>query len=144
MALTLTRVLRGSAISWASVRIPIFGILDEGVLGISYKRTQQMENEYGQGTEPFQRSYGRREYEASITVTFELLKSIIAASPNGDPSKIPPFSIPIVFVDAQTEIPTGYVDTLTSVQIPGDGFESRVGDMRTEIELPLIIGGIKR
>jgi hypothetical protein len=142
--ITLTRVLQGSAISWASVRIPIFNTLPDGILGISYKRTQQMQNEYGQGTEPYQRSYGQREYEASITVTMELLKSIIGASPNNDPSKIPPFSIPIIFVDAQTEIPTGFIDTLTSAQIMGDGFDSKAGDMRTEIELPLIIGGIKR
>jgi hypothetical protein len=142
--MVLTRVLQGSAISWASVRIPLFNLLPDGVLGISYKRTQQMQNEYGQGTEPYQRSYGQREYEASITVTMELLKSIIEVSPNNDPSKIPPFSVPIIFVDAQTEIPTGFIDTLTSVQIMGDGFDSKAGDMRTEIELPLIIGGIKR
>ena len=89
-------LINGVNYSWINATIPIFGIPLIGVTKFMVKRSQVKENNYGRGAEPVSRGYGRKEYEASITVHFDELANIIAANGGQDITDIPPFDFPLV------------------------------------------------
>ena len=119
----------------------LFGTPIIGIISINYKRKQKKENNYGHGNEPVSRGYGMVEYEGDIEIYTDTWKAIIAASPNRDALKITPFDIPVTF---SGEGVTTTKDVLKSVEFLEDPLESKSGDTKLTVKIPLIIGGIDR
>lgn len=136
-----TPLINGINYSWANVSVVLFGTPVVGILGITYKRKQKKENNYGAGNEPVSRGYGMKEYEGSIELYTDTWKAIIAASPNRDPMQIVPFDIPVVF--GGTGVLTTK-DVLRAVEFLEDPLETKTGDTKITVTIPLIIGGIDR
>jgi len=114
---------------WASLPSPIPGT----------KRKKK--NNYGFGSEPISRGYGQTTYEGSITIYYDELKRLAAAAPNGDITKLPPFSIIVIFEGAAIGVSK---ETLTNVEFLKDPFASNTGDTSIKVQVPLIIGGIDK
>jgi hypothetical protein len=136
-----TPLINGINYSWANVSVVLFGTPVVGILAIDYKRKQKKENNYGAGNEPVSRGYGMKEYEGSIELYTDTWKAIIAASPNRDPMQIVPFDIPVVF--GGTGVLTTK-DVLRAVEFLEDPLETKTGDTKITVKIPLIIGGIDR
>lgn len=119
----------------------LFGTPVVGILAINYKRKQKKDNNYGAGSQPVSRGYGNYEYEGDIELYTDTWKGIIAASPNRDPLKIPFFDIPITFSGDGVSTTR---DVLRAVEFLEDPLESKSGDTKLTVKIPLIIGGIDR
>jgi hypothetical protein len=134
-------LINGVNYSWANIKLVLFGVPVIGIASISYKRKQKKENNYGFGSQPISRGYGNYEYDGNIELYLEEWKNIIAASPSRDPLQIPPFDIPVIYGVSAIKSTT---DTLRSVEFLEDPFESKQGDTKLMVKIPLIIGAIDR
>lgn len=136
-----TPLINGTNYSWSNVSVNPFGTPLTGIVSINYKRKQTKTNNYGAGVEPVSRGYGQKEYDGDMEVYLDEWKAFIAASPNRDPLQIPPFDIPVTFNG------TGVLttkDVLRAVEFMEDPLESKSGDTKLTVKIPLIIGGIDR
>lgn len=134
-------LINGVNYSWSNIGVILFGTPVVGILSISYKRKQKKDNNYGAGAEPISRGYGQKEYEGELELYTDVWKQIIAASPNRDPTQIPPFDIPVSFSGTGVQVDK---DVLRAVEFLEDPLESKTGDTKLTVKIPLILGGIDR
>lgn len=135
-----TPLINGTNYGWSSVKFNLFGVPVVGITAIKYKKKQVKENNYGAGQEPVSRGYGNNEYEASITLYLDEWRRIIAASPVKDPLAIQPFQIQVLMGDSSLNFRQ---DNLEACEFLEDPFDTKQGDSKILIEIPLIIAGIK-
>ena len=107
-----------------------------GVRSISYSSKQEKTNNYGAGSKPVSRGYGRVEYEASITFLAEEFKNLLASAPDNDVLKYPFFDVQILFIDPTSGLLMKTV--LKSVEFLESNFDASEGDTMIEIECPLL------
>jgi hypothetical protein len=112
-----------------------------GIVAINYKSKQNKKNNMGAGVKPVSRGYGDYDFDGSIELYLETWKSIIDSSPLRDPLRIPPFDIPVTF-SGNGVLTTR--DVLQAVEFLENPFESKSGDTRLTVKIPLIIGDIVR
>jgi len=134
-------VVNGINYSWANISVILFGVPVVGIMGINYKRKQEKKNNYGAGQQPVSRGYGNYEYDGDLELYMDTWKAIIAQSPNRDPTQIPPFDIPVTFSGSGVLVTK---DVLRYCEFTEEGMESKSGDTKITIKIPLIIGGIDR
>ena len=137
----MTPLINGVAYNWASINFVLFGVPVVGIVNIEFKRKQSKTNNYGAGSEPVSRGYGRKEYEGSIEIYLDEWKKIILAAPSFDPLQIPWFDIPIIY---GSSIANAAKDTLKAVEFLEDPFNAKEGDTKLTVKIPLIIGSIYR
>jgi len=138
----MTPLINGINYSWANITLILFGTPVVGITKIDYKIKQKKENQYGAGYEPVSRGYGNKDYEGSIELYTDELKRIIASAPNRDIMSIPPFSIQVVFEDANGGFATQ--DTLYMCEFTEESLSASQGDTKLLVSLPLVIGKITR
>jgi hypothetical protein len=136
-----TAIVQGVAYSWGNLSIVLYGNVVIGATKISYKAKQEKKNGHAWGNKPVYREYGNYDYEGSIEMYFDEWKKIIDASPNRDPLQIEPSDIQIVFAGSRV-LPTG--DTLNYVEFMENPFDGSQGDTSFKVNIPLLIGDIKR
>lgn len=131
-------LINGVASVWADILVSFLGTPLTGVRAIQYDVKQDKVNNYGAGTEPVSRGYGRRSYSGSITMLAEEWRNVIAAAPFSDPTKIPFFDITVLFINASG---TYMSVLLKAVDIMENNFSSKEGDTMIEITVPFIYAG---
>jgi hypothetical protein len=136
-----TPLINGINYSWANITVVLFGVPVVGILKIDYKRKQKKENNYGFGQNPVSRGYGNEEPDGAIELYTDEWNRIIAAAPERNPLKIPPFDIQISF-SGPGVLTISHV--LKSCEFTEDGFEAKQGDTKLTVNLPLIIGDIQK
>jgi len=136
-----TPIVNGINYAWANISLILFGTPVVGIVAVSYKRKQEKKNNYGAGPQPVSRGYGNYEYEGEIELYYDTWKAIIAGSPNRDPFQIGPFDIPVSFGGSGV---TTDKDVLRACEFTEDGFDTKQGDTKITIKIPLIIGGIDK
>lgn len=136
-----TPIINGVNYSWSNISLILFGTPVIGILAINYKRKQKKDNNYGAGPQPVSRGYGNYEYEGDIELYTDTWKAIIASSPNRDPLAISFFDIPITFSGDGVSTTR---DVLRAVEFLEDPLESKSGDTKLTVKIPLIIGSIDR
>lgn len=136
-----TPIVNGVNYSWSNISLILFGTPVIGILAINYKRKQKKDNNYGAGPQPVSRGYGNYEYEGDIELYTDTWKDIIASSPNRDPLAIGFFDIPITFSGDGVSTTR---DVLRACEFTEDPLESKSGDTKLTVKIPLIIGGIDR
>lgn len=132
-------LVNGESYAWATVQFAPFGVPMVGITKVSYKTKQNKTNNMGAGVYPISRGYGNYEYDGSIEVYLEEWRAIIASAIANDPLQIPWFDIPVTFGNSLTNLQT---DVLRSVDFLEDPFDSKQGDTKTLITIPLLIGRI--
>lgn len=136
-----TVLKNGVNYSWANITAIILGQPMFGISKISYKSKQEKTNNYGAGSEPVSRGYGRTEYEASIEIFTDEWKRIIAASPDRNPLLIPAFDINVLF-GGDGVLPS--TEVLRSCEFLENPLDANEGDTKLMITIPIIIAGIER
>lgn len=134
-----TPLINGVNYSWVNISLILFGTPVVGIVAIDYKKKQEKKNNYGAGQQPVSRGYGNYEYEGSVELYMDTWKAIIAGSPNRDPFAIPPFDIPITY-SGQGVLTSK--DVLRSCEFIESGLDTKSGDTKITIKIPLIIGAI--
>jgi len=137
----MTPLINGVAYSWSSISFVLFGVPVSGITSIEYNRKQAKTNNYGQGSEPVSRGYGRKEYDGSIEIYLDEWKKVIASAPNRDPLQIGWFDIPVVYGNS---IADATKDTLRACEFLEDPFSAKEGDTKLTVKIPLIIAQITR
>ena len=136
-----TPLINGTNYSNGNVSVILFGTPIVGIVAIDYNVKQKKDNNYGAGYQPVSRGYGMYEYTGSIEIYLDVWKSIIAQAPNRDPLQIPPFDIPITY--GGTGVLTTK-DVLRAVEFLENPTDTKTGDTKITVKIPLIIGGIDR
>ncbi len=136
-----TPLVNGINYAWVNISIILFGTPVVGIVAIDYKKKQEKKNNYGAGSKPVSRGYGREEYEGSLELYTDTWKAIIAGSPDRNPCLIPFFDIPVSFGGNGVQATK---DVLRAVEFLEDPFEGKEGDTALMVKIPLIIGGIDR
>jgi len=134
-------LIGGVAYSWASVTFNLFGVPVKGITNITYNAKQDKTNNYGAGSEPVSRGYGRKTYEGSIEIYLDEWKQVIAAAPSRDPLLIGFFDIAVTYGNSLADATT---DMLRAVEFLENPFEAKEGDTKLMVKIPLIIGKIDR
>lgn len=137
-------LINGSTYSWAQLRIQFSNMSLPliGVSNISYSASREFENVYAAGDQPVARSSGNVTYEASITLFKDEVVQLQNAAPQGDITLLSPFEIIVSYrSDILDKITT---ETLKNVQFTSNPTSVAQNDKVINVELPLIISGIKR
>ena len=98
----MATLINGESVSWAQVQVSLLGAPLTGIREVKWSSKREKVNNYGAGSKPVSRGYGKYEYEGSIKFLAEEWKNIIKASPNGDPLDLPFFDVTILFVSASS------------------------------------------
>lgn len=139
MATEQAPLINGFAYSWSDVKTVILGRLLTGITAIKYDDEQEMEDNYGAGNFPVSRGVGRIKSSASVTLHKEEVEALTSIAPQGRLQNIPPFDIVVKFMGANNLIRT---HLLKNAQFTKNSRDMKEGDMKFEIELPLIISHI--
>ncbi|MDO7877378.1 hypothetical protein Q5H93_21735 [Hymenobacter sp. ASUV-10] len=133
--------INGRAYDWASIKLQLLGQTVAGITAISYGVKQEKVNNYGAGVNPVSRGYGKREPNASITLEMKEVERIMAAlPPGGSLLDIPPFPIPVAYVNASNQLIT---HTIMNAEFTENKREIKTGDTNIEVELPLVVSHIE-
>lgn len=136
-----TPLINGVNYSWVNIKFVLFGLPVVGITKISYNSKQNKENNYGAGSKPISRGYGRYEYEGSIELMVDEWKRIISSSPGRDPLSIPPFDIQVLYGGTRVAPDK---DVLKMVEFLENPLEGNEGDTKLLVTIPLIIADIQR
>jgi hypothetical protein len=134
--------INGTSYSWSDIQLSIAGgIPVVGITAINYADKREVTPVYGAGSEIISYGYGNHTFEASITMKFEEVKSIVAVAPNGDLTQIPDFTITIAFLDTNLQIVT---HKLMYVRFLNNVTDVKQNDTSIDVKLDLIIASIVR
>jgi hypothetical protein len=136
-----TPLINGINYSWANITVVLFGVPVVGILKIDYKRKQKKENNFGWGQISVSRGYGNEECDGAIELYTDEWQRIVSVSPNRNPLKIPPFDIQVSFSGPGVATIT---HVLKAVEFMEDPFETKQGDTKMTVNIPLIIGDIQK
>lgn len=133
--------INGRAYDWPSIRLQLLGQTVAGVTEINYSDTQEKVNNYGAGTMPVSRGYGKYEPKADIMLEMKEVERIQAAlPPGGRLQDIPPFPIVISYVNTSNMQVT---HTLHNCEFLGNGREVKTGDTNVLVKLDLVLSHIE-
>jgi len=106
-----------------------------GITAIDYGDEQEMENNYGAGSNVVSRGYGKVVPTAKITLMMEEVENIMAAVPNGRLQSIPEFDIPVVYLDESLVTRS---HTIKNVRFKNNKRVSNQGEQSISVELDLL------
>ncbi len=137
--MALPSLINGINHSWSSIILTILGAPSLTVQKITYKKTRNIENNYGAGSMPISRGFGNFEFEASLELFLdevEVLKNLV---PTHDLQDIPEFDIVVSFL---TE---GKVanHNIRKCRFLTNGVDVAQGDTKISVSLDLVVGNIE-
>jgi hypothetical protein len=135
-----TVMINGINYSSKNVFVSMFGAAITGITKIQYDNKQTKENNYGFGTAPISRGYGKEEFTGSLEMYADEWKNIIANAPLNEPLKIPPFIINVIFTGDGVNFSQ---DNLLFCEFLEDPLAVNAGDTKIMLTIPFILGGIQ-
>ena len=132
-------LINGKSYDWAQIIVTVAGSPKAECRAISYKATQEKQNNYGQGANPTSRGRGRKTYEGSLTLSLVDLEALRDVSPNRDILDLPMFTITVTWAGADL-IPLNHV--LKNVDFTEDDITAAEGDMGLSVEIPFIFSHV--
>lgn len=133
-------MLLGINYAWLNSTVVINGIPLIGIKKIMISHKQEKENNYGYGTKPVGRSYGNDTYECSLDLYYDELVKFIAAAPNRDITKIPPFNFNMILAGG-TSLPQNV--SILFAEFTENTFDVSQNDKSVVVGVPLIIGDVR-
>jgi hypothetical protein len=132
-------LINGRAYSWADVHINILNTRVIGVKSISYDENEEMQDNFGAGNRPVNRSFGKIETEGSITLMMSEIEALQDASPTGRLQDIPEFDIIVSYLPNNGVIRN---HTLKNCRFMANGRELGTDSLEITKEIPLKIAEI--
>jgi hypothetical protein len=132
-------LINGINYSWPNAYIILFNTPVVGVTKFELSSEQEKENNYGFGSDPVSRGYGRKKYEGSISLYWDEVRRIIDAAPNRDILDIPPFDISLGLFSNRNQ---PYNMVARMVEFTKNPFAVGEGDTKIIVDIPLIVARI--
>jgi len=127
--------------SWADITCLVGGVPLLEVQEIDYNRERKIEDHYGAGDKVVSRGYGNvMDTGFSLKMSFDELKRLELAAPNGDITLYPPFPVKVVWKPTTTN-PTTWTDTLTNCQFTNNGRSLKQGETKSFFTVKGIFAG---
>lgn len=93
-------LINGIARSWSQITLPFLGVPLSGITKISWSSERVKDDNYGAGSYASSRGVGNFVFTGSISMLKEEYDNTICkGSPNNDPTRLPFFDLPILFLD---------------------------------------------
>lgn len=128
-------LVNGTAYSWSQIKLNVLGREVFGIDSIKYSEKTSIENNYGAGSLPVSRGYGKSEFEASIALHMEEVEALQAAIPTGRLQDVPEFDVVVSFLPQNGKIVN---HTLHNCRFKNNAREAKEGDMKIAVELELL------
>lgn len=132
-------LVNGVEYDFTQIRVSLLGVTLAGVKEITYTTEQEKSNNKGSGVEPVSRGRGAKDYSGSLELAMTDVLALRAASPTGDLTDLPPFTIVVTYLNSKQFI----TDTLTQVEFTSDGSGGSEGDTDITTTLKMLPGGIE-
>lgn len=127
--------------SWADITCILGGVPLLEIQEISCKTSRKYEDHYGAGDKPQTRGAGNVTYDAmTMKMSFDELKRLELAAPNGDITLYPAFTASIVWKPTAQNAVT-WTDTLTNVQFTSNGRDLKQGETKHFTTISYIFAG---
>lgn len=133
-------LINGIAYDWAQIVLTIAGTPIAGVSAVNYSDTQAMTDNYGAGSAPVARGFGKYEAKASIEMSMEEVESITAAAPGRRLQNIPEFPIIVSFVSPNNAVVT---HKLKNCRFKENKRDMKTGDSGVNVSIELIVSHIE-
>ena len=137
MALPL---INGRTYDYASIIVNIMSVPVAGITAIEYSDEQEIEDNYGAGTMPVNRGFGKYKATAKLTLFMEEVEAITALAPNGRLQNLPEFPVIVAYVNSGN-VPVTH--TIQNCRFKNNNRKAKSGDTKIEVELDLICSNIK-
>lgn len=136
----MATLVNGRAYDFASITISFLGNSNVyGCSAISYSVKQEKQNNYGLGNSPVSQSFGKKEYEGSITLDRKEWDRILEASGVSDLTDVAPFDM---IINYSNGVDASVTDKLCSVSFKEHNISAGVDDLNISSEIPLLVGGV--
>jgi len=136
MALPL---INGRTYDYASIIVNIMSVPVAGISAIEYSDEQEIEDNYGAGTMPVNRGFGKYKAMAKLTLYMEEVEAITTLASGGRLQNIPEFDIIVVYVNSGN-VPVTH--KLRNCRFKSNNRKAKSGDTKIEVELDLICSHI--
>lgn len=128
--------------SWADIRVLVGGASMIELIEVDYTVERKAENHYGVGPLPVSRGTGNVEFtNLTMKISFDELKRLEAAAPNGDITLYAPFTINFAWLPT-VQKPLGAADNLYNVQFTKRGASFKQGETKHYVTLEGVFAGI--
>lgn len=132
-------LINGRTYDYASIIVNIMSTPIPGITAIEYSDEQEMEDNYGAGTMPVNRGFGKYKAMAKLTLYMEHVEELTALAVNGRLQNIPEFDIIVTYVNS-SNVPVTH--KLRNCRFKNNNRKSKTGDTKIEVELDLLISHI--
>jgi len=127
--------------SWADITILLGGVPLIEIQETQYNRERDIVDHYGAGDKVVTRGTGNvKDTGLTWKMSFDELKRLEAAAPNGDITLYPPFVMKVVW-KSTPQNPVSYTDTLTNCQFTSNGRDLKSGDTKSFTTIKGIFAG---
>lgn len=133
-------LINGTAYVWADIELYIGGRKVNGIDKITYKEGREKQDNFGAGSRPVSRGYGRIKAEGSLALHWEEIAALIETSPQRSLASIAPFVVTVTFLTPGAT--TATVHVLNNVEFMDTELSTNEGDMKIAVDLPLLISHI--
>lgn len=128
--------------SWVDITLLVGGVPLLEVQAITYNRERKTEDHYGVGDKVVSRGNGNvMDSGLNFKMSFDELKRLELAAPNGDITLYPPFVVKVVWKPT-TQNPTTWTDTLTNCQFTTNGRDLKTGDTKHFYDVKGVFAGL--
>ena len=132
-------LINGRTYDYASIIVNIMSVPVAGIPAIEYSDEQEIEDNYGAGTMPVNRGFGKYKATAKLTLFMEEVEAITALAINGRLQDIPEFDIIVAYVNSGN-VPVTH--KLRNCRFKSNNRKAKSGDTKIEVELDLIVSHI--
>lgn len=130
-------LLNGQEYSWSQAVFSIGGVVVSGINAIEYSDSRAMTNNYGAGSKPVSRSYGKYEATGNITLHMSEVEKLQKVAPGGDLSLLNAFDVTVTFTPAPGQLPV--VHKIRGCQFLGNKRTMGNEDEMFAVQLDLIV-----
>ncbi|WP_046245012.1 hypothetical protein [Hymenobacter terrenus] len=133
-------LVNGIEYSWSNAVFTVAGNVIAGISEIEYSDELEKVHNWGAGSAPVSRSYGKYEAKGSITLHSSEVERLTRVAPGGDIKAIPPFDITVTFAAQLGQLPVRH--KLRSCEFMNNMRGMKQGDEKFDVKLDLIIAEI--
>jgi|TARA_R110000764_G_C10939688_1_gene375946 hypothetical protein len=139
MPVNNTPLINGRAYDFAQIVVNVLGVPLMGISSVTYAEEQEKTNNYGAGKYAVSRGHGAVEASASFDIHMNDIEALRDAAPLGRLLDIPPFDVPITFLNANKVV----THVLKNCEFTNDGVEASQGDTQVQRTFDLVISHVE-
>ena len=139
MPVNNTPLINGRAYDFAQIVVNVLGVPLMGISSVTYAEEQEKTNNYGAGKYAVSRGHGAVEVSASFDIHMNDIEALRDAAPLGRLLDIPPFDVPITFLNANKVV----THVLKNCEFTNDGVEASQGDTQVQRTFDLVISHVE-